>query len=90
MGDLDRLRPRGSFDDALDVIATVLTYFDIAYSRMIDFVPMLVQHQFLIGFSVELRNTLHQKLELIGDKCLDKCNEYAVDDPLIELSKEGS
>jgi len=26
MDDLDRLRPRGSFDDALDVVATVLTY----------------------------------------------------------------
>jgi len=30
---------------------------------------------------------LLQKLELTGDKCLDKCNEYAVDDPLIELAR---
>ena len=85
--DLFRLRPRGDCDDALDVIAIVQTYFDIACSHIIDFIPMVIQHQFVLAFGVELENTLLKELGLMGKDCLKKCKEYAVDDPSIEVER---
>lgn len=88
LNDLDRLHPPAKFDGALDVIATVLTYFDIACSRMIDVIPMIIQHEFLYMFGLELRNTLLKELGLIGENSLEKCKEYAVDDPQIESERK--
>ena len=63
------------------MIAGVLGYFKIASTRIIDVIPMFIEHEFVIGFSDELRKTLVRNLGLTGDNGVQKCLEYAADDP---------
>jgi hypothetical protein len=86
--ELVRLKPEDEFTGELSVIAAVLAYFNVAYKRVIDFMPMFIEHGFLFGFSVELQNVLLRDLGLIGENGWAKCKEYAVDDPEIEMARE--
>ena len=79
--DLLRLSLSDKYIKELEVIAGVLGYFKIASTRIIDVIPMFIEHEFLIGFSVELRKTLVTNLGLTGDNGVQKCLEYAADDP---------
>jgi hypothetical protein len=68
------------FKHELRVMADVVTYFDIAWKRTFDVVPMFVA-EFFIRFSDKLRNTLTQELGLYGKDGDDTCSKYAAEDP---------
>ncbi|KIJ25989.1 hypothetical protein M422DRAFT_273000 [Sphaerobolus stellatus SS14] len=44
---LQRLLPEDKFDSALDIIATVRAYFEVAFGRFIDLVPIVVNSEFV-------------------------------------------
>jgi len=76
------------FKPELRVIANVLIYFDYAWKRTFDVIPMFVEHEFFIAFSNELRDTLAQELGLNEKEGVDKCNKYAVENPEIVIKRE--
>ena len=76
------------FKSELRVIANVLTYFEYAWKRTFDVIPMFVEHEFFIAFSNELRDTLAQELGLNAEDGDEKCNKYAVENPEIAIKRE--
>lgn len=76
------------FKSELRILANVLTYFDYAWKRTFDVIPMLVEQEFFIAFSNELRDTLTQELGLNGEDGVDKCNKYAAENPEIAIRRE--
>ena len=68
--------------NAIRVVADVETYFDIAWRRTFNVVPMFVA-EYYIQFSDKLRNTLFQRLGLYGEHGDEKCREFAAEDPRI-------
>jgi hypothetical protein len=71
------------FKSELRVVANVLIYFEYAWKRTFDVIPMFVEHEFFIAFSNELRDTLAQELGLNAEDGDDKCNKYSIENPEI-------
>lgn len=78
--------PEDDFHNEIRVIADVNIYFDIAWKRTFDIVPMFVAEYF-IQFSDKLRNILFQRLGLYGENGDDKCREYAAEDPEMAIKR---
>lgn len=72
--------PKDHFHSEMRVMADVDIYFDIAWKRTFDIVPMFVAEYF-IQFSDKLRNILFQRLGLYGENGDEKCRKYAAEDP---------
>jgi len=75
------------FEAEMEVVAHVLTYFDIASKRLIDGVPMIFETIFAKGFSVELEKNLIVDLNLVGEGALANCARYVKDDPNIQTRR---
>ena len=84
---LARLHP-DPYDSELEVIAHVLSYFDIASKRIIDDIPMVFENSFALTFAHELETKLQQQLGLIGTGGLEVCARYAADEPEIQKCRE--
>ena len=76
------------FKDEYRVVAEVLAYFEIASRRTFDIVPMITEYAFLTGFSNALRDGLAQELGLMGENGLEKCRNYAVENPEITVARD--
>ena len=76
------------FKPELRVVANVHIYFDYAWKRTFDVIPMFVEQEFFIAFSNELRDTLAQELGLNAEDGNDKCNKYAAENPEISIKRE--
>jgi hypothetical protein len=87
MKQLARLSP-DPYDSELEVIAHVLSYFDIASKRIIDDIPMVFENSFALTFAQELETKLQDQLGLIGTGGLEICARYATDEPDIQKRRE--
>jgi hypothetical protein len=76
------------FHAELTVIAEVLVYYEVASRRVFDVIPMIIEHQFLVGFSNTLWDTLLDELGFNGKNGRDKCRCYAVDNPEITNARK--
>ncbi|KAF8524910.1 P-loop containing nucleoside triphosphate hydrolase protein, partial [Hysterangium stoloniferum] len=76
--DLYRLLPDDEFEPALDVIATVRAYFQVAFRRFIDQVPLEVDAGFVRSFDKTIRNALVVGLDV---KSPERCSLWLQDSP---------
>jgi len=84
---LRRLIP-DKFGVELGVAASVLAYFQLAYARIMDVIPMLIEYNFCNRFTVDLQETLIKDLGLTdSNDGMEKCAKYAVDDPKVEARR---
>ncbi|OBZ65896.1 Interferon-induced GTP-binding protein Mx2 [Grifola frondosa] len=49
--DLARLCPANQYEPALNIMATVRAYFQLAYKRFVDYVPMAIDHELILGLN---------------------------------------
>jgi hypothetical protein len=70
--------------DELRVIARARAYFEIAFERAQDIVPMIIDNEFIVGLSVDLQKNLIKNLELIGNNGQENCARYCVEEPDIK------
>ncbi|KZT66613.1 hypothetical protein DAEQUDRAFT_714663 [Daedalea quercina L-15889] len=78
--DLGKLNPPDEFEEELQVMAEVRAYFHVAYKRVIDYVPLSIDHLFLYGLSERLQDTLIEKLGLGSAKSTERCVAYLSED----------
>ena len=85
---LTRLYDPDKYEEELRVISEVLAYFKVAYKRMIDAIPMRIEHHFIHGFLDMVKERLISELGLIGENGFKKCALYAADNPDIQAQRE--
>ncbi|CCL98324.1 uncharacterized protein FIBRA_00318 [Fibroporia radiculosa] len=86
--DLGKLNPPDEFEDELNVMAEVHGYFQVSYKRVIDYVPMCIDHLFLYGMADILQGYLIEKLNLGTSKEADRCAWYLAEDPYVEATRK--
>ena len=77
------------YQNELQLMSGAAAYFKIAWKRIVDIVPMCIENEFLVTFAVELREKLVENLGLIGDAGMEKCKEYAVEEPSLKEMKDS-
>ncbi|KIK91551.1 hypothetical protein PAXRUDRAFT_830752 [Paxillus rubicundulus Ve08.2h10] len=91
VADLARLLPPDAFEDELIVMADVRAYFHVAYKRIIDHIPLKIEHSLHQALAGKLSVTLLQSLIVDttarGDFA-ERMKELASEDPTIALKRD--
>ncbi|OCB87674.1 hypothetical protein A7U60_g5200 [Sanghuangporus baumii] len=77
------------FNEELIVMADVRAYFFVAYKRIVDNVPLAIEHALNQGLAESMKKTLLQKLNLGGADAAKRLKELMEEDPDIALKREA-
>ncbi|THH32770.1 hypothetical protein EUX98_g1377 [Antrodiella citrinella] len=83
--DLGKLVPPDVYEKEMDVMAEVRAYFHVAYKRLIDYIPLAIDHAFLFSFSASLQSHLITELVISSE---DRCKLYLAEDPQVVHERE--
>ncbi|EJF61472.1 hypothetical protein DICSQDRAFT_161582 [Dichomitus squalens LYAD-421 SS1] len=86
--DLGKLNPPDIYEEELQVMAEVRAYFQVAYKRVIDYIPLSIDHHFLYAFSVEVQRLLFERLGLGTVDAARRCSSYIAEDPTIVSTRD--
>ncbi|KIJ12486.1 hypothetical protein PAXINDRAFT_171167 [Paxillus involutus ATCC 200175] len=90
-GDLARLLPPEPFEEELIVMAHVRAYFHVAYKRIIDHIPLRIEHSLHQALAGKLSVTLIQSLIVdttARGNFAERMAELASEDPVIARKRE--
>ncbi|KAI0324482.1 hypothetical protein GY45DRAFT_1393054 [Cubamyces sp. BRFM 1775] len=79
--DLGKLNKTDEYDEELHLMAEARVYFQVAYKRVIDYIPLAIDHSFLYAFHERLRERLFERLGLGGPNASERCTGYIAEDP---------
>ncbi|KAI0698693.1 P-loop containing nucleoside triphosphate hydrolase protein [Earliella scabrosa] len=86
--DLGKLNPPDEYEDELQVMAEVRAYFQVAYKRVIDYIPLSIDHHFLYAFADALPHELFTRLGLGAANAAARCDSYIAEDPTIVATRD--
>ncbi|KAI1791428.1 P-loop containing nucleoside triphosphate hydrolase protein [Ganoderma leucocontextum] len=86
--DFGMLNPPDVYEDELEVMAEVRAYFQVAYKRVIDYIPLSIDHHFLFAFAKELQRLLFERLGLGTANAAARCSTYIAEDPTIVSTRD--
>ncbi|KAJ7841621.1 P-loop containing nucleoside triphosphate hydrolase protein [Mycena olivaceomarginata] len=86
--DLVKLLPPDRMDPALNIMADVRAYFQVAYKRIADNIPLAIDHELVRGVARDLLPTLYRGLGINGPEGLRICRELAQESPSIAGKRE--
>ncbi|KAJ7443601.1 P-loop containing nucleoside triphosphate hydrolase protein [Mycena galericulata] len=86
--DLVKLLPPDSMDPALNIMADVRAYFQVAYKRVADNIPAVIDHELVRGAGRDILTTLYSGLEINGADSLRICRDFAKESPAITGKRE--
>ncbi|KAK0479205.1 P-loop containing nucleoside triphosphate hydrolase protein [Armillaria novae-zelandiae] len=86
--DLAKLLPPDEMEDAVKIMADVRGYFQVAYKRFADNVPLVVDHDLVRGFDKGLLGMLYEKLGILGENGKRMCSELTQENPLVVSRRE--
>ncbi|TFY83071.1 hypothetical protein EWM64_g941 [Hericium alpestre] len=81
LADLAKLSPPDEFETEMMVMAQVRSYFQVAYKRVIDTIPSMIDLVFLKGVQNDIQNFLLEKIQIGGKDGRDLCARYLAEDP---------
>ncbi|KII84204.1 hypothetical protein PLICRDRAFT_46578 [Plicaturopsis crispa FD-325 SS-3] len=81
--DLGKLNPPDEYETELEAMAEVRGYFQVAYKRVIDNVPILIDLLFVKAVSKDVQSFLVTKLGLGTANATARCAQYLAEDPNI-------
>ncbi|KAJ7900734.1 P-loop containing nucleoside triphosphate hydrolase protein [Mycena olivaceomarginata] len=81
--DLVKLLPPDRMDPALNIMADVRAYFQVAYKRVADHVPLAIDHELVRGVGQGLLATLYNGLGINGPDGQRICRELAEESPSV-------
>jgi len=70
---LAALLPPDPMEPAIGIMADVRAYFQVAYKRFVDNVPMSLDRTLLLGVTVDLGTTLLEGLAIQGPAAFERC-----------------
>jgi len=65
------------------------SYFQIAWKRMFDVVPICIENDFVAAFTVKLQERFREEMGLTDDIGREKCKKYAVEEPFLQERKDS-
>ncbi|OBZ73062.1 Interferon-induced GTP-binding protein Mx2 [Grifola frondosa] len=80
-GDLVRLLPPDRFEDELIVMADVRSYFQVAYKRVIDDVPMTIHHALVQEMANNMQKRLLAELKIGSVDASQRLKDLLAEDP---------
>ncbi|KAJ3812204.1 P-loop containing nucleoside triphosphate hydrolase protein [Lentinula aff. lateritia] len=86
--DLVKLLPTDEMEGALDIMAGVRAYFQVAYKRFVDNIPSAIDHEMVLGFERDLLRTLPLRLGIHGPDGLAICKELAQESTQVAAKRE--
>lgn len=81
--DIYKLYPRDRMESAIDIMAGVRAYFQVAYKRFADNVPQAINHELIRGIKRDMLKTLFSQLGLDGPDGHRICKDLAQESPQI-------
>ncbi|EIN04160.1 hypothetical protein PUNSTDRAFT_138885 [Punctularia strigosozonata HHB-11173 SS5] len=85
--DLKRLHPQDDFGNELIVMADVRAYFQVAYKRVIDYVPLAIEHALNQAFAESLQDQLFAALDFSSADALDRFKELLSENPIVAAKR---
>ncbi|KDQ18068.1 hypothetical protein BOTBODRAFT_63785 [Botryobasidium botryosum FD-172 SS1] len=86
--DLVRLEPVDEYEEELGVMADVRAYFQVAYKRVIDYIPLTIEHTFVRAIANGMQESLIKGLKLGEDDSKQRCAMFLNEDENIILQRE--
>ncbi|KAL6299310.1 P-loop containing nucleoside triphosphate hydrolase protein [Sparassis latifolia] len=88
--DLPKVLPTDPFEPAIDVMASVRAYFQVAYKRFTDNIPNAIDHDLILGLKRDhaLEKALRKGLGIGGTDADVQCGEYIREPPNVLLKRE--
>ncbi|KIJ13505.1 hypothetical protein PAXINDRAFT_81017 [Paxillus involutus ATCC 200175] len=71
--DLPRLLPSDPMEAALNIMSSVRAYFQVAYKRFADMVPIAVDHEIVLGLEQNIDKALQEGLQITGPDGYKRC-----------------
>ncbi|KAG9102798.1 hypothetical protein FRC06_001100 [Ceratobasidium sp. 370] len=75
-------------EDVIDIMAEVRAYYQVAYKRFVDVIPMTVDETLVRGFSRGLEKRLFEGLGVSGDGAKERCAGFLAHSHEITLERE--
>ncbi|KAJ2990797.1 hypothetical protein NUW54_g8371 [Trametes sanguinea] len=87
--DLGKLNKADEYEEELQLMAEVRAYFQVAYKvRVIDYVPLTIDHHFLYAFAAALHERLFERLGLGAANAQARCSAYIAEDPTVVATRD--
>ncbi|KAI0650981.1 P-loop containing nucleoside triphosphate hydrolase protein [Trametes meyenii] len=86
--DLGKLNKADEYEEELQLMAEVRAYFQVAYKRVIDTVPLTIDHNFLYAFAGKLHERLFERLGLGTANAAARCVSYVEEDRAIVAQRD--
>lgn len=86
--DISKLLPPDRMEHALIIMADVRAYFQVAYKRFADNVPLAIDYELVRGIERDLLQTLYGRLGINGPEGQRICKELAQENPHIADRRE--
>ncbi|KAF8486541.1 P-loop containing nucleoside triphosphate hydrolase protein [Gautieria morchelliformis] len=79
--DLQKLNKADEYEEELSVMAEVSAYCRVAYKRIIDDVPRIVDHGFLQGLAKHIQETLVEEFGIGSERATERAKIYLAEEP---------
>ncbi|KAH9854523.1 P-loop containing nucleoside triphosphate hydrolase protein [Lenzites betulinus] len=86
--DLGKLNKADEYEEELQLMAEVRAYFQVAYKRVIDNIPMAIDYYFLYAFEEQLHERLFERLGLGAANAAARCSAYIAEDPSVVAARD--
>ncbi|OBZ65814.1 Interferon-induced GTP-binding protein Mx [Grifola frondosa] len=88
--DLPKLLPADPYDAAIEIMAGVRAYYQVAYKRFVDNIPMAIDHELILSMDRDqaLEKALRMGLGIGGADGSLRCAEYLQEPPTIANRRE--
>ncbi|KAG8941062.1 hypothetical protein FRC03_004895 [Tulasnella sp. 419] len=86
--DLERLFASNPYEEEFFVMAEVRAYWQVAYKRIIDILPLVIDEDFLCAIAQRVQETLINELGLSTPDATDKAKEFLSEDPELVAERE--
>jgi len=86
--DIPKMLPSDPMEPAIEIMASVRAYFQVAYKRFADMVPMAIDHEIVLGLNKGLEKALRDGLEITGPNAREACEALIEEASTISLRRE--
>jgi len=86
--DLERLFAGDPYEEVLVVMAEVRAYWQVAYKRVIDIMPLAIDEDFVCGVSHDMQEIVMEGLGLGGVDANRQAGEYLAEDPDVVAERD--
>ncbi|KIM31729.1 hypothetical protein M408DRAFT_327180 [Serendipita vermifera MAFF 305830] len=87
--ELLRLLPADEANEAIEIMSEVRAYYQVAFKRFVDNIPMILDYELLKGFNRTLSEALFKGLNISGKDAHARSSGFLKEDPTVVRRREG-